>query len=168
MLVEIPAGTSEKWELNKTTGKVERDSSDGKPRTIAYMGYPGNYGMVPGTLLAKADGGDGDPLDVISIGPPAKRGSTIQTKVIGVLRMLDRGERDDKLIAVQENSPLFHCTDIDNLDHHYPGISDILEIWFTSYKGPQTTVSAGFENVDAAGDLLERAYTFSTQSNPDQ
>ena len=73
MLVEIPAGTLEKYEINKSSGILQMDSIYGKPRLIDYLGYPANYGMIPNTLLPKSKGGDGDPLDVISIGPPAER-----------------------------------------------------------------------------------------------
>ena len=53
---------------------------DGKPRIVKYLGYPGNYGMVPKTLLPENLGGDGDPLDVIVLGPQVERGSVIKCK----------------------------------------------------------------------------------------
>ena len=81
MLVEIPAGTIEKYELNKSSGILQMDSVDGKPRLIDYLGYPANYGMIPNTILPKSEGGDGDPLDIIAIGPPAARGSIIDCKI---------------------------------------------------------------------------------------
>ena len=49
-----------------------------KPREVKYLGYPGNYGMIPRTLLPKELGGDGDPLDVIVLGPAVERGSCDQ------------------------------------------------------------------------------------------
>ena len=42
-VIEIPAGTLEKWELNKSTGRAELELIDGKPRIIKYLGYPGNH-----------------------------------------------------------------------------------------------------------------------------
>ena len=75
MIVEIPTGTNEKWEVNKTSGFIERDSINGEPRTIQYLSYPGNYGFIPQTLLSKKEGGDGDPLDILVIGEAVERGS---------------------------------------------------------------------------------------------
>ncbi|MBL4709265.1 MAG: inorganic diphosphatase [Flavobacteriales bacterium] len=77
MLVEIPAGSIKKFELNKQNGLIEMDSIDGKPRFIQYLGYPANYGMIPNTLLPLDKGGDGDPLDILSIGPVAQSGELI-------------------------------------------------------------------------------------------
>ena len=53
-----------------------------KPRIINYLGYPANYGMIPKTLLKKENGGDGDPLDVIVLGPPESKGSIVKCKII--------------------------------------------------------------------------------------
>jgi inorganic pyrophosphatase len=106
VVVEIPAGTLEKWEVDKTDGKMKWEFVDKKPRIINYLGYPGNYGMIPGTLLSKELGGDGDPLDVIVLGPPVERGSIVKCKLIGVLYLLDRGEKDDKLIAILADAPI--------------------------------------------------------------
>ena len=84
MLIEIPAGTIKKYELNKTNGQLEIDSVDDQPRLIEYLGYPANYGMIPQTILPKNKGGDGDPLDIITIGPPAERGSIIDLSLIHI------------------------------------------------------------------------------------
>jgi len=153
MLVEIPAGTLEKYELNKSSGILQMDSIDGKPRLIDYLGYPANYGMIPNTLLPKSKGGDGDPLDVISIGPPAERGSMVNCKVIGVLKLKDRGEQDDKLIAISKNSSLQQIKSIAELEENYPGISEIIETWFTNYKGKGKMTCAGYENQKVAQDI---------------
>lgn len=153
-IIEIPSGTLDKWELNKTTGKVEWEHVNGVPRVVNYIGYPGNYGMIPRTLLSKENGGDGDPLDVIVLGPPAERGSVVKAKLIGVLYLVDRGEQDDKLIAVSSNSPLYSVNDIDELNQKYNGISDILQLWFTNYKGPGKMISKGFGSKVEAVNIL--------------
>ena len=115
-IIEIPAGTMDKWELDKLSGELRWELVDNKPRIIDYIGYPGNYGMIPRTLLPKENGGDGDPLDIIVLGPPVKRGSILKCKIIGVLFLSDRGEQDDKLIAVSINSPLYLINDIADLN----------------------------------------------------
>ena len=103
-LIEIPAGTLEKWEYNKKTGEIELELINDKPRIINYLGYPANYGMIPKTLLSKENGGDGDPIDVIVLGPPESKGSIVKCKIIGVLYLIDNSEQDYKLIAISENS----------------------------------------------------------------
>ncbi|MDB4061201.1 inorganic diphosphatase [Vicingaceae bacterium] len=157
MLVEIPAGTIEKYELNKSSGILQMDSVDGKPRLIDYLGYPANYGMIPNTILPKSEGGDGDPLDIIAIGPPAARGSIIDCKVIGVLKLKDRGEQDDKLIAILRNSSLQHIKSILELQKKYPGISEIIETWFTNYKGNNAMISEGYQDQKLAQDIYSTA-----------
>ena len=61
-IVEIPAGTSAKWEISKDDPHaVYWELKKGAPRIVDYLGYPGNYGAIPGTALPKELGGDGDP-----------------------------------------------------------------------------------------------------------
>ena len=157
MLVEIPAGTIEKYEFNKVEQVMKIDSIDGKPRLIEYLGYPGNYGMIPKTLLPKNKGGDGDPLDILAIGAPATRGSILKCKIIGVLKLLDRGETDDKLIAVADNSTLQNIGNLNDLDQNYPGISEIIKLWFENYKGNGKMQFMGFGNKQEALQMLEES-----------
>ena len=94
-VIEIPAGTLWKNEVNKTTGQLEVDQENGAPRMIRYLGYPGNYGLVPQTLLDLARGGDGDPLDILVLGHPVEQGTVTSCRLVGVLKLLDNGEQDD-------------------------------------------------------------------------
>ena len=152
-VIEITAGTVEKWEVDKSTGQPQLELINGMPRTIDYLPYPANYGMIPQTLLPKEKGGDGDPLDVIVLGPAIPRGQVARCKLIGVLYLTDSGEQDDKLIAVSPSSKL-NSTDIDELKHSYNGITDILETWFTNYKGPGRITSKGYGTSDDAMKIL--------------
>ena len=156
-LIEIPAGTLEKWELNKSSGKIEWELVDNKPRVVKYLGYPGNYGMIPGTLLSKENGGDGDPLDILVLGPPVSRGKLLKCKIIGILYLLDRGEQDDKLIAVSSDSPLYGINSIDELNEDFKGIPEILELWFTNYKGSGKMEFKGFGEKNNAIQMLEKS-----------
>ena len=156
-LIEIPSGTLEKWELNKLNGKIEQEFIHKKARIVDYIGYPGNYGMIPKTLLSKEKGGDGDPLDVLVIGPPVARGSIIKSKIIGVLFLKDQGEQDDKLIAVSEKSRFYKLNDIAELNNNYRGVSEIIRLWFTNYKGPNKMKSTGFGNKLSAEKILNEA-----------
>ena len=156
-LIEIPAGTLEKWEYNKNTGKIELELINNKPRIINYLGYPANYGMIPKTLITKENGGDGDPLDVIVLGPRESKGSIVKCKIIGVLYLIDNSEQDDKLIAISNNSTLKNINNISQLDDIYDGILEILEIWFTNYKGGEQIKSKGYGDSKSALAILANA-----------
>ena len=157
VVVEIPAGTLDKWEVSKPSGRMVWELQGGKPRVVKFLGYPGNYGMVPRTLLPKSTGGDGDPLDVLVIGPPRRRGTVMAARPIGVLRLLDRGERDDKILAVDTAGPFGHIRDVGELDRERPGATAMLRTFFSSYKGPGKLVVQGVEGRQAAGEVIDAA-----------
>ncbi|KAG2484876.1 hypothetical protein HYH03_016360 [Edaphochlamys debaryana] len=109
-VIEIPRGSKVKYELDKDTGLCFVDR-------ILYSSvvYPHNYGFVPKTLCE-----DGDPLDVLVLmQEPVVPMCFLRAKPIGVMQMLDQGERDDKLIAVHADDPEFKgFTDISQLPPH--------------------------------------------------
>lgn len=122
-IIEIPRGSRAKYEIDKETGLIKLD------RVIyASMYYPLNYGFIPRTL-----GEDGDPLDIVvltqvSVVPLC----LIPSKVIGVMQMIDRGEADEKIIAVAEEDPsVSHINDVKDLPVHL--VSE-LRHFFENYK----------------------------------
>lgn len=135
VVVEIPAGQTAKYEVNKKSGMLELEQKNGKPRYVNYIGYPGNYGMIPRTLLPKDQGGDGDPMDVLVLGPAVEIGSVIKARPIAVLDLLDGGEADYKVLMVQDGSQFSVCSNLVCLDETFPGVTTIVKTWFTSYKG---------------------------------
>jgi inorganic pyrophosphatase len=157
VVIEIPTGSTQKWEVEKPSGDLKWEFKHGQPRTVQYLGYPGNYGMVPRTLLSEDDGGDGDPLDVLVLGPAVPRGSVVEVKIIGLLRMLDKGEDDDKIIAVMTDGVFAKVDDIDDLDEEFPGVTAIVETWFTNYKGQEKIETDGYVGRKKANKLLARA-----------
>ncbi|PSW19994.1 hypothetical protein C9I98_10510 [Photobacterium sanctipauli] len=165
-IVEIPTGTSAKWELNKeNTNQVIWEFKKGKPRVVNYLGYPGNYGTIPQTALPKELGGDGDPLDVIVLGQAVPRGEVVQARLIGVLKMLDDGEQDDKLIAVIANdSPFQDVTSMKQLDSEFGGVSDIIKLWFANYKGADGGMEVqGYEEAPVAQEVLQQAMEYHSE-----
>lgn len=157
VVVEIPAGTNAKWEVDKNSGGMHWERKDGRSRVIQYLAYPANYGMIPRTILPSELGGDGDPLDVLLLGPRVERGSVIPARPIGVLRLVDEGERDDKILTVATSGPLSDVVDIDDLELRYPGVSLIVQTWFTNYKGPGHLTSPGFAAAAAAIAVVREA-----------
>lgn len=156
-VVEIPTGYVDKWEVKSEDGLLHWDMKNGKPRRVKYLGYPCNYGMVPRTVLAEERGGDGDPLDVLVLGEAVPRGSVLEARVIGLFRMRDDGELDVKLLAVRAGTAFSDVQNLAELQEKFPGVTNIVETWFSHYKGPGVVVTEGFGEVGDALNILENA-----------
>jgi inorganic pyrophosphatase len=156
VVVEIPAGTSSKWEVN-SEGVMVLEVREAAPRVVAFLPYPGNYGMIPNTKLPKEDGGDGDALDVLILGPALPRGTVAKVHVIGVMKFLDKGEQDDKILAVMDDTPMAKVRSLKELNESFPGVSEIVHLWFTKYKGPNKMVFKGWGEAKEATELVTRA-----------
>jgi inorganic pyrophosphatase len=110
-VIEIPRGSRNKYELDKVSGQFRLDRV-----LFSAVHYPGDYGFIPRTLHE-----DNDPLDIIvPINEPTFTGCQIDCRPVGVLKMLDRGEPDDKIVAVPSNDPFYaEYFDIADLSQHY-------------------------------------------------
>jgi inorganic pyrophosphatase len=158
IVVEIPAGCNQKWEVNKINGFMEWESSgEDSLRIVKYLPYPANYGMIPSTWLPEQEGGDNDPMDVFLLGQTVDRGSVLPARIIGLIRILDKGLQDDKLIAVTTNDWFFDIHDIPELNEKYPGIIQILTTWLLHYKGSDTIEIQRIENASTAKHILHQA-----------
>ncbi len=159
VVVEIPAGTNQKWEVSEDGTKLlwQNDRGSGKPRLIDYLSYPGNYGMVSRTWLDPEKGGDGQALDVMVLGTTEPRGTVIRAIPIGVVRVVDRFEQDDKILAIQQGSTFKGVTDIESLDAEYPGISEILRIWFGNVHGTNDVQMLGTGSRAQANAVIDYA-----------
>ena len=140
-VIEIPKGSSCKYELDKKTGMLRLDR-------VLYTAthYPANYGFIPRTY---AD--DGDPLDVLVLCSEQIFPMTlVKVYPIGVMRMIDGGKLDDKIIAVPFSDPTYRgIKSIDELPAH---IFDEIMHFFTVYKqleNKQTAVKELFDYKDA-------------------
>jgi inorganic pyrophosphatase len=122
-IIEIPKGNRAKYELDKESGMLRLDRV-----LFSSVYYPANYGFIPQTYCD-----DKDPLDIlvicqIDIEPLC----IVPAKVIGVMRMLDQGEADDKIISVAAGDPsVNHYGDISELPPHF--VSE-LKSFFEDYK----------------------------------
>ncbi len=122
-LIEIPRGSKAKYELDKSTGLLRLDR-------VLYTStvYPANYGFIPRTLAE-----DGDPLDVLVLCGQTIYPMTLVTCCpIGVIKMVDSGELDEKIIAVPVNDPTYKgYYDIHELPSH---IFEEMMHFFEVYK----------------------------------
>lgn len=123
IVVEIPKGSNVKYELDKDTGLI---SLDRFLHSAVY--YPGDYGFLPRTHCD-----DGDPLDVIVITNTALvPGTVARAKILGVIKMIDGGEEDDKLIAVYDKDPRFkHVSSLKDVSEH---VLEEIKHFFATYK----------------------------------
>ena len=160
VIVEIPAGDNDKWELWKKDGSIRWEFQNNSFRKIKYLPYISNYGFVPQTLFSKEIGGDGDPVDVILLGERIERGSVIKGKILGLINMKDEGRLDSKIVAVNQNSFVFNSSIVDNFDDlnaNYPGALEIIEIWFQNYKLNNKILINGYGSVNDAKNLINKS-----------
>jgi len=105
--IEIPRGGRQKYELDmaKNAPKIDRVI----PEKIG--GYPINYGIVPQTVSY-----DGDPFDVLVLGPPLKTGEKVKGVIVGLMHMTDEKGIDSKVVISRvgvDGKPLHQLTDAD-------------------------------------------------------
>lgn len=150
--IEIPAGGFTKYEIDADTGHIVVDRFISMP-----MAYPTNYGSITSSL-----GGDGDPLDALVYSrQPITPGAIIKVRAIGVLKMIDGGEKDDKIIAVP----------VSKVDSTYDAIKEISDLpkieqdrlqgFFSVYKnipeGSKKVELTGFESAARAEEEVAAA-----------
>jgi inorganic pyrophosphatase len=123
VIVEIPKGSTNKYELDKETGLLRLDR-------VLYSAvyYPADYGFIPRTYC-----GDGDPLDALVLGQePLYPLTIVQARAVGVMRMRDDKGVDDKIVAVSVRDPSFEgYTDKSQLPAH---VLRQVQRFFQDYK----------------------------------
>jgi inorganic pyrophosphatase len=147
-IIEIQKGSKAKYELDKKTGMLRLDR-------VLYSSvyYPANYGFIPQTL-----GKDHDPLDIlvlsqVNIEPLC----IVRAKVLGVMRMIDTGEGDDKIIAVAaDDVSVNHLNDITELPEYF---NSELRNFFEEYKKleKKTVLVEDFQDLTTAKAIIQTA-----------
>ncbi|WP_456481505.1 inorganic diphosphatase [Methanopyrus sp.] len=147
-VIEIPRGSRNKYEYDEERGFFKLDRVLYSP-----FHYPLDYGFIPRTLYD-----DGDPLDILVImQDPTFPGCVIEARPIGLMKMLDKGEQDDKVLAVPTEDPRFK--DVEDLDDVPKHLLDEIAHMFSEYKrleGKETEV-LGWEGADAAKEAIVHA-----------
>ncbi|MFZ3031572.1 MAG: inorganic diphosphatase [Candidatus Moraniibacteriota bacterium] len=147
MIVEIPNGSKNKYEIDKETGLIKLDRA-----MKSAQDYPFDYGFVPQTLWE-----DGDALDVILLSTyPVYPGILVEARPVAVMRMIDGGEGDDKIIAVPKNDPRWEeVKDLADVNKHtIKEIQHFLET-YKSIEGKSVEIS-GVEGREAAHETVKK------------
>jgi len=148
-LVEIPKGSNNKYEYDKETGTFTLNRV-----LFESFFYPFEYGLIPQTWNKD----DNDPLDIlVFLTNPTFPGCLINCRPVGVLYMIDTGEKDDKIVGVPTQDPRF--SHINSLDQISPHILKEIEYAFSHYKdlqGKKVEVT-GWGNQEKAYKLIEES-----------
>ncbi len=147
-VIETPKGSRNKYEYNtdKRIFVLKRVSN-------SPFQYPTDYGMIPQTM-----GDDGSPLDImVMMRQPTFPGCIIECRPIGVMKMTDGGERDDKILAIPLNYPGFK--DVNDIPDVQPSFLEGIEHFFRGYKKLEgkTTEVLGWKNADKALEAIEHS-----------
>ena len=145
VLIEIPGGSKNKYEFDKELNALCLDRV-----LYSSVAYPYDYGFIPNTL---AD--DGDPLDgMVLMDQPTFPGCVITARPIGMLEMIDGGDRDEKLLCVPAKDPRYtQVTTLDDIAEHR--LAEISE-FFKTYKNLEKKVTEilGWKDVNAVNTLI--------------
>lgn len=159
VIIEIPRYSKNKYEIDKETGLIALD------RVMhTSQDYPFDYGFVPQTLFD-----DDDALDVVVLTTyPLASGILVRCRPVGVMGMMDDGERDDKVIAVPVDDPRFNeVQDLGDVNSHW--IKE-MDHFFKTYKKIQEkeVEVLGFEGKDKAKKAFEKSIQMYKERHKDK
>lgn len=147
-IIEIPRGSRAKYEICEETGMLTLDRV-----LYSSVAYPANYGFVPQTYCD-----DGDPLDILVLSQIDIIPMTIvEARIIGVVKMIDGGEADDKLIAVAtQDMSVAHYKDVNDLS---PYLIKEIQQFFLEYKNleEKEVIIEGVLGVNEAREIYKQS-----------
>jgi len=148
VIVEIPKGSKNKYEIDKETGLIKLDRA-----MKSAQDYPFDYGFAPKTLWE-----DDDALDVVILTTyPLNTGILVKVRPVAVMRMIDGGESDDKIIAVPVKDPRWD--DVKDLGDINPHTIKEIQHFFETYKSIENKVVTidGVEGKDKAVEAVKKS-----------
>jgi inorganic pyrophosphatase len=153
LVIEIKRGEGRnKYEIDKETGYITLDRVNG-----TTMGYPADYGYIPGTLCE-----DGDPLDgLLIIDESVPQNVVVPARPIGVLYMVDDGEKDEKVVLVPaKDISKDHIKDLADLGANFPKVVEHFyshyKDWKNDWKGADVSFN-GWGDAAAAKQVIEES-----------
>ena len=125
-IIEIPMGTKNKYEIDKTRNRIKLDRV-----LYSQMTYPAEYGYIENTLAE-----DDDPLDILILASTKTfPGCIVDARIIGYLDMIDNDEKDHKIIGVMDSDPRFsHIHELEDIQEH---LLREIKHFFKTYKDLQ-------------------------------
>ncbi|XP_060782638.1 inorganic pyrophosphatase 2, mitochondrial [Neoarius graeffei] len=180
MVVEVPRWSNAKMEIatKEVLNPIKQDMKKGKLRYVAnvfpHKGYIWNYGALPQTWEDPNHTdkdtncrGDNDPIDVCDIGTRVcSSGQVIQVKVLGILALIDEGETDWKVIAINADDPDANkLHSIEDVRVNRPGHLEATVDWFRKYKIPdgkpenQFAFNAQFKDKNFAVEVIKSTHS---------
>ncbi len=147
-VIEIPKGSRNKYEYDKDMEAFALDRVLYSP-----FHYPAEYGIIPKTLYD-----DGDPMDImVLMDQPTFPGCVIETRPIGIMRMIDGDDNDDKILGVPVNDPRFK--DVQDISDVPGAFLDEITHFFKEYKRLEgkTTEVLGWENAEKAFEAVKHS-----------
>lgn len=159
VVVEIPKGSHNKYEFDEELGVFKLDRV-----FYSAVHFPTDYGYIPETRSE-----DGDHLDALVIGSdPTFPGCLVEARPVALIHMVDSGEQDNKILAVQARNPrLQEIKDLKDLETFNPHFLKEVKQFFETYKilqGKEVKIT-GIENAAAAKAEIERARKMYTDGN---
>jgi inorganic pyrophosphatase len=148
MVVEIPKGSRNKYEVDHATGEIYLDRM-----LFTATRYPADYGFIPDTLAE-----DGDPLDALAlVNEPTFPGCRVRLRPIGLFLMEDQGKPDHKVIGVPIGDPVW--SEVKKLGDLPPHLLKEIEHFFSVYKDLELKVTAthGFRVLQETLGVIERS-----------
>lgn len=149
VLIEIPKGSRVKYEFDEGLGLIKLDRVLYSP-----FYYPANYGLLPQTHAE-----DGDHLDGLVICEEALvPGVVVAVRPVGLLKMIDGGDQDDKIVSVVADDPrLNHVKDLQDIPPHF---QKEVAHFFSAYKTLESkkTKVVGWRNAQTAREAIKKAH----------
>jgi inorganic pyrophosphatase len=147
VVIEIPRGSRNKYEIDHETGRVFLDR-----RLFTATTYPADYGYIPETL-----GGDGDPLDaLVLLDDPVFPGVWVQARPVGVLYMHDEAGEDAKILCVPPREPRW--ADVRDLSDLTPQLVEEIQHFFEVYKALEPGKTSSTAGLSGREDALREIW----------
>ena len=151
VVIEIPKGSPNKYEFDDKTGVFKLDRVLFPP-----LVFPADYGFIPQTLAS-----DGDHLDAIVLSEdPLLQGSVIRARPIGLLKMVDSGNEDCKVLAVEVDNPNYkNIKNVNDVASENKEVLEKIAQFFRIYKGPEEkeVEVLGWEGTESAKEEIRVA-----------